>query len=155
MRMFGRLIVVVLLATGMGCGSSKPSGPALVPAEGVVTLKDKPLAGATVFLYPEDKDGASCGGNTDEAGKFVLWTNGKAGAAPGRYRVTVKSYTKKDGSPLIVTDEDRNNGVDEEQLITAGLAKLAVPRKYLTRETTTLNVEVLPKAGTPIVVAVN
>lgn len=153
--MVGRLLMVVLVATSAGCGSSAPAGPALVPVEGVVTLKEKPLAGATVFFYPEDKAGASCGGNTDEAGKFKLWTNAKAGAAPGRYRVTVKCYTKKDGSPLIVTDTDRANGMDEEQMINAGQAKLAVPKKYLAKDTTTLTAEITASSGAPIAVSMN
>lgn len=145
--------MVVLVATATGCGSSKPVGPALVPAEGVVTFKDKPLIGATVFFYPENREGASCGGNTDETGKFKLWTNGKGGASPGRYRVTVQCYTKKDGSPLVITQEDRNNGVDEGQLIASGLAKLGVPPKYLNRDTTTLNVEIMPTNSSPIQIA--
>lgn len=153
--MFARLAVVLLVTTGMGCGSAKSSGPALVPAEGVLTLKDKPLAGATVFFYPEDGAGASCAGNTDESGKFTLWTNAKAGASPGKYRVTVKCYTKKDGSPLTLTEADRANGMDEEQLITAGQAKLGVPPKYLSRETTPLNVEVVASSTAPIVVSIN
>ncbi len=147
--------MVVLVTTATGCGSSQPAGPALVPAEGVVTFKDKPLVGATVFFHPENREGASCGGNTDETGKFKLWTNGKGGASPGRYRVTVRCYTKKDGSPLIVTEADRANGIDEDQLIAAGQAKLGVPLKYLNRDTTTLNAEVSSTAGTSIVVAVN
>jgi len=153
MSMFGRLAMVVLVATAMGCESSPPAGPVLVPAEGVVTFKDKPLIGATVFFYPENREGASCGGNTDETGKFKLWTNAKAGAAPGRYLVTVKCYTKKDGSPLVVTDDDRAKGMDEEQLISAGIAKLCVPVKYLNRDTTTLNVEVMSTNAGPIQIA--
>lgn len=153
--MYGRFVMVVLAATALGCGSSTPAGPALVPAEGILTLKEKPLAGATVFFYPEDQTGASCGGNTDETGKFTLWTNAKSGAAPGRYRVTVKCYTKKDGSPLIFTEQERANGIDEEQLITAGLAKLAVPSKYVHKDTTTLTAEITTSAGGPIKVAIN
>jgi hypothetical protein len=148
-----RLFMVILVATGVGCGSSKSAGPPLVATEGIITLKDKPLAGATVFFHPDDTAGLSCAGNTDENGKFVLWTNGKPGAVAGRYRITVKSYTKKDGSPLIVTDEQRANGIDADQMIAAGLAKLAVPAKYVNRDTTTLNAEVLPSSSAPIQVA--
>jgi hypothetical protein len=67
--------------------------------------------------------------------------------------VTVKSYTKKDGSPLVVTDEDRANGVDADQLIAAGLAKLSVPPQYLNQHTTTLMVEVLPNGSPPLQIA--
>lgn len=153
--MFGRLAMVVLVATSIGCGSSAPAGPVLVPAEGILTLKDKPVAGATVFFHPEGAEGASCGGSTDESGKFILWTNAKQGASPGRYRVTVKHYTKKDGTPLVVTAEERANGVDEDQMIAAGLAKLSVPKKYLNKDTTTLNVEVMPTNTSPLQIVMN
>ncbi len=148
-----RSIMVILVATGLGCGASTPAGPALVAADGVVTLKEKPLAGATVFFHPDGTTGMSCAGNTDESGKFALFTNGKAGAVPGHYRVTVAYYTKKDGSPLIVTAEDRANGIDTDQMIAAGLAKLSVPAKYVNQKTTTLQVEVLPNGSAPLQIA--
>jgi hypothetical protein len=151
--MLMRAWMILLVAVSVGCGSSKPAGPALIPTEGMVTLKDKPVAGATLFFHPEGKEGLTCAANSDDSGKFVLWTNGKTGAAAGRYRVTVKSYTKKDGSPLIVTDEDRANGVDADQLIAAGLAKLSVPPQYLNPHTTTLTVEVLPNGSPPLQIA--
>lgn len=148
-----RLFLSLFVAASLGCGSSQPAGPVLTLAEGVVTLKEKPLAGATVFFHPDGPGGHSCAGNSDAEGKFTLYTNSKKGAAAGRYRVTVKYYTRKDGSPLVVTDEDRANGVDADQMIAAGLAKMSVPKVYADQQTTTLLVEVLPNGSMPLQIA--
>lgn len=148
-----RLFLILLVTINVGCGASKPAGPVLISADGVVTLKENPLAGATVFFHPDGPGGHSCAGNSDAEGKFTLYTGGKKGAAAGRYRVTVKYYTKKDGSPLVVTEEDRANGVDADQMIAAGLAKMSVPARYADQQSTTLLVEVLPNGSPPLQIA--
>src|SRR5438128_1634331 len=75
-----------------GC-SSAPPGPPLVPAEGIVKLDGKPLAGANVMLIPsgETRGDKAFYGKTDAAGKFAAASaDGKhKGAAVGSYKVVI------------------------------------------------------------------
>jgi hypothetical protein len=108
------LLLALLLA---GC-SSKSAVP-LVPVHGRATLGQRALGRVTIQLVPEDsKDThAPAGvGQTDEDGSFRITTppHGE-GAVPGRYKVTVASYTGKD-----------------------------VPRSYADPRTTPLRVEIPP-----------
>jgi hypothetical protein len=69
----------------------------LVPVNGRATLGQKGLARVTIQLVPDASQGthAPTGvGQTDEGGAFRITTppHGE-GAVPGRYRVTVTSYT--------------------------------------------------------------
>src|SRR4051794_23977925 len=75
-----------------GCNSAPP-GPPLVPAEGIVTLDGKPLAGANVMLQPqgETRGDKAFYAKTDASGKFVATSaDGKhKGAAVGNYKVVI------------------------------------------------------------------
>jgi len=109
------LLLAVVLA---GCRAE----PAvrLVPVHGRATLGQRALGRVTIQLVPDDGKGthAPAGvGQTDEDGSFRITTppHGE-GAVPGRYRVTVASYTGKD-----------------------------VPRSYADPRTTPLRVEIPPE----------
>lgn len=81
-----RLIVAVGFALLVGCG---PSGPAMVPVSGTVTLDGTPVEGASVMLAPT-ATGRPAQGTTDAAGKFQLTTDKPGdGAVEGEYEVTV------------------------------------------------------------------
>lgn len=77
--------VVLLLMASAGCGEA---GPELLPASGVVTLKSKPLAGATVTFIPEGK-GSLGMAITDDEGKFDIKSGAKRGVVAGTSAVTV------------------------------------------------------------------
>ena len=80
------LFMMLLVATAAGCG---PSRPALLPAEGVVTLDGKPLAEASVIFQPT-AGGRPAAGVTDAEGRFKLGTfSPRDGAVPGAHVVTV------------------------------------------------------------------
>ena len=89
-----RLCTYLCLATPLffviGCG---PSGPTTQPVSGTVTVGGAPLANATVTFTPKTPDGTleTAGGNTDESGKYTLYTGiqGKPGAMAGVYIVKV------------------------------------------------------------------
>jgi hypothetical protein len=79
----------------------------LVPVRGRATLGQKGLARVTIQLVPDGKKGtkAPAGvGQTGEDGSFRITTppHGE-GAVPGRYKVTVTSYTGK-GVPRSYSD---------------------------------------------------
>jgi len=75
------LIAVALV----GCRHSD----ALVPVEGTLTLDDRPLGGATVFLIPDGLAGQSAWGTVQQDGSFRLKTSDRNGAGPGDYRAIV------------------------------------------------------------------
>jgi hypothetical protein len=80
----------------MGCGDKKEVSYETEPVEGILTLDDKPIAGATVTFIPvTEGQGVSATGTTDESGKYTLTAVGKgagepgAGTLPGEYFVGV------------------------------------------------------------------
>jgi hypothetical protein len=83
----------------VGCPSSG-SGK-LLPAEGKVTLNNKPLGSGTVTFVPADgKAALSTGNPTGEIqsdGSYKLTTGGKPGAPAGKYKVTVTPTPGKTG----------------------------------------------------------
>jgi hypothetical protein len=84
--MFAVLLIVLLAAAGCG-----PSGPAIVPVTGVVTLDGVPVAKASVMFKPV-AGGNAAEGETDASGKFSLTTQldkPRAGALEGEHIVTV------------------------------------------------------------------
>jgi hypothetical protein len=70
-----------------GCGSG------VVPVQGTVTVDGKPLPGGTVVFHPDPGlDGASrqeARGTIQSDGSYSLSSNGRPGAAPGRYKVCI------------------------------------------------------------------
>jgi hypothetical protein len=91
---------VPLLAITLGCGTT-PSGPPLVPAEGLVILDDKPLSGATITFIPQGETAGQAGvGTSDANGRFALSTPDLAtpGVAVGTYRVLISKKINPDGT---------------------------------------------------------
>jgi len=86
-KVFGLLVISMLL----GCGSKYE----VVPVSGRITLDGKPLANASIFTQPTNRDtktpGPGSGGLTDENGEFELefQTEDKKGAIPGDTRITI------------------------------------------------------------------
>jgi hypothetical protein len=81
-------LLAVALASA-GCAGE----PKRVPVKGKLMVKGKALpAGLVVFIPDADKGNASPGelrARSDEKGVYELSTDGKPGAPPGWYRVTV------------------------------------------------------------------
>jgi serine/threonine-protein phosphatase CPPED1 len=99
----------------------------LARVHGTVTLDGKPLAGAAVSFYAADADRARLTGQarTEADGAFEMYVHrGSPGLAPGKYEIEVGP-----APPIVVT------GRDEE--------KSAVPKKYRSRKTSGLTVEVV------------
>src|SRR5438128_1111674 len=89
MRM--RCLSCCVLVFAVGCDA----GPKLVPVSGKVTLDGKPLVGATVGFYPQNKPSRELGplstGKTDDKGEFSLVTvlKREPGAVVGQHRVSI------------------------------------------------------------------
>src|SRR5581483_5628670 len=101
------------LVLAVGCQPAA-KGPPLVPAEGIVTLDGKPLAGANIMLVPrgETRGDKAFYAKTDAAGKFVAASaDGKQkGAATGNYQVVINKLIKPDGSDFV---PDPNAGPED------------------------------------------
>lgn len=80
----------LLAVLAVGCDS----GPKLIKAGGTLKYNGKSISEADIVFIP-DKGGAPVIGRSDEAGKFELTTDGKPGALPGAYKVTVTAVRQK------------------------------------------------------------
>jgi hypothetical protein len=79
-------LIMLMVALEAGCG---PSRPALLPAEGVVTLDGKPLANAALVFQPK-AGGRPASARTDASGRFSMGTyTPQDGVLPGEHAVTI------------------------------------------------------------------
>jgi hypothetical protein len=130
--------LVVIIA---GCNRA-PSGPPLVPAEGVVALDGKPLAAADVMFIPQgETPGQAAVARTGADGKFQLLSADRKqkGAAVGNYKVIVSKLVKPDGSDYV---PDPSAG----PIDTGGFREL-LPAAYTDQLQTPLSADV-PAGGT-------
>jgi len=128
---------LVLLVLTAGCG---PSGPAMVPVSGVVTLDDNPVAGASVMFAPVS-GGRPAEGVTDAAGKFSLMTEKPGdGALEGEYLVTVTGVRTVGA----VVNPDGTSG-DTSQV----REEWFLPKKYSRRDSSELR-QMVAKGMSPV-----
>lgn len=124
-----------------GCGKKRQEAKLdLVPVSGTVTLDGKPLAEANVTLIYEGTPPLGfigSGAVTDAQGHYVAQTMGKQGAVAGSYQVTVSKLVNSSGAAL-----KPEEGIDLEQLRTAGGVTESVPAKYTHQSTTDLKLTV-------------
>ena len=92
-KVLGLLVISVLL----GCGSKYD----VVPASGRITLDGEPLANASIFTQPTNRDtntpGPGSAALTDDNGEFELefQSEDKKGAVPGDTRITIVENGEK------------------------------------------------------------
>ncbi|MDR1958326.1 MAG: carboxypeptidase-like regulatory domain-containing protein [Planctomycetaceae bacterium] len=97
-------IGICLFSFIAGCNSNE--GPAKVT--GVIRLDGQPLPEATVSFTPDDPGAFSSGGGTDQNGQYELfYAEGKTGALPGNYKVTVSTGRPWDNVPEKVPEKYR------------------------------------------------
>lgn len=131
----------VALALGVVCllwlGLS--GGPADVA--GAVTLDNQPLAGAEIgFVGVEEGKETLMVTTTNDEGAYKLVPNTRAGVPAGRYKVTVRKMSLKDGT--VPTGEKRDQARDK------GLLVNTLPKVYEDQATTPFEVEVKPGSNT-------
>lgn len=94
MRRFG-LSSLVGVCCLLGCS---PAPKPIVAVTGKVTMKGKPVTGATVQFVPTDDDGVLATGRTDAAGGYKLYpSKGGLGLTPGPYKVVISRMVGADG----------------------------------------------------------
>jgi hypothetical protein len=89
----GRVVLVVLLCITLvsGCGGGKSSAT-LATVRGKVTVDGQPLTSGHVTLHPsvgEPAGGGSMSGQISSSGEYTIHTDGREGAPPGNYKITV------------------------------------------------------------------
>jgi hypothetical protein len=99
----GARYLIGLLCLGLSAGCSRGSDRKLVAADGSVTYKGKPLAGAAITFVPEK--GPLAMGITDVDGNFKLNTGALPGVAVGPARVSIAI-----GVPGSATDSSSKSG---------------------------------------------
>ena len=84
---FFSLLAIVLVCEG--CGKEAP--PPIMPAQGIVVLRGRPLPKAQVRFIPNIDYGAAyiATAVTDDSGRFTLECDGQSGACVGENKVTV------------------------------------------------------------------
>ncbi len=93
---------IVLLNTS--CSGATNDTPKTVEVTGIITIKDKPISGASVVFMP--KSGPSAVGTTDDSGAYILKTGKAIGATPGQHVVTV---TAGGETPMPGTEEAKSD----------------------------------------------
>jgi hypothetical protein len=108
-----------------GCGG----GENLLPVSGVVTNDGTPLTEGAVRFVPDASKGNTAktepAGTIGSGGRYSLLTDGKTGAPPGWYKVSVSSG--------VIPDNTKPN-----------VAKTSFAAKYSNPDTSGLSVEVKP-----------
>ena len=129
----------ICLCLLVGCSGASGT-PTLAPADGTVTYKGSPLAGATVTFIPAS--GPLAIGITDLNGKFVLKTGAHSGVALGSSKATVSitapgsGDSRMDFSKAPTSDAARKEYFEKaaERMKLGGEAssqpKSLVPEKY-------------------------
>jgi hypothetical protein len=139
------LFVFVLIGSILitcGCGS-KAKLDGLAPAQGIVTLDNVPVTGASVSFSPVSGSGTmrAAAGQTNEQGQFVMTTlSPQDGVTPGEFIVTVVKYEKYGTPPAKKVDESG------EDITPPHPEKNVLPPKYESRESSDIKVTV-PAAG--------
>ena len=97
-------VLVVLLLNGCG-----PAGVPVVHVTGKVTFDGNLIDGAMITFIPNEPEGRTASGTTDENGEFLIMTQGatKAGCLPGSYRVIISKHIDVDeqGNPVVPLGE--------------------------------------------------
>ena len=142
LRLVGLVATICVLA---GCSSEKPMPDFvehLVPTQGKITMKGKPLEGAVVAFHPADStsDAIPAFGGTDATGAYELKTMAvghgpQPGVVVGNYIVTISKIAMKDGSPIpadMTTADAEAEG-----------ARQVVPARYTDPERSPLKAQVV------------
>jgi predicted small lipoprotein YifL len=134
------LTVSLMVAAAMnGCGKR---GPELAPVSGKVTYKGQPLKFGGVTFQPEV--GWAATGVIQPDGTFRMVMTGRGdGAVVGKNKIRIACFTNQDPSKKGPGGTSLAGGI--------ALGAPLIPRKYLSYETSGLEVEVRSGTNDPVV----
>jgi hypothetical protein len=136
------LLLSISLLMVTGCNRGGASDFDLYPAQGTVTYKNAPLAGATVVFVPDS--GPTASGMTDSSGVFKLSSGGRPGAAVGKSKVTVTKGDPNAASKAAGQMKPEDMMKVQKGEVAAPETKSGVPAAYGSPSTTPLDATVLP-----------
>jgi hypothetical protein len=125
-----------------GC-ASKAKLDGLAPAQGIVTLDNVPVTGASVFFSPVSGNGTmrAAAGQTDDQGQFIMTTlSPQDGVTSGEFIVTIVKYEKYGSPPAKVVN------ASGEDVTPPHPEKNVLPPKYESRESSGIKVTI-PATG--------
>ena len=97
---FGSILVGASWLFFAGCDAGTPT---LVPVSGKVLYRNQPLPRGTIVFVPDadrGNNGLLAQGTIQGGGSYTIQTEGKSGAMPGWYRVTVIAVESTSGFSL-------------------------------------------------------
>ncbi len=130
---------LVVLAAALVAGCSGSSGPKTVPAKGTLTINGQPGDNVQINLVPVNASLPPASGNVTK-GSFELFSGaeGKSGASPGKYKVTLRQ---------LASGEDQAAAYKTAKKGPPAPPKPTFPEKYLDASTSDKEVEI-PASGT-------
>ena len=142
------MVLAAVVGLGLIAGCSSGSGPKLASADGVLTYKGKPLAGATVMLVPDK--GPFAMGVTGADGKFTVSTGGNRGVVVGLVKVSVTEGVAASGDAAkqpktaAESEEYMKKAAEMQSAMASGAAavvqaKSTIPARYGKAETSGLS----------------
>lgn len=144
-RCASMLLTGILVAQFVGCGGAEgPPPPKLYGVSGTLTQGDKPVSNITVTLMPVDPAALPATGTTGADGKFVVSTNGRLGAMPGKYKVVLMTAKSE---PTTIKDLEQISGAGAK-IKGMPKPKTPFPESWTRAETTPLEHEVVDKSTT-------
>ena len=143
-----RAVFAVVLGFLAGCGGAGAELPATSPVSGVVTLGGKPVEGAAVRFYLEDKTDRPATGVTGSDGRFKLTTfNTNDGAQPGSHKVTVtKAPSGNSGTTEPAVYDPSNIDPSQFEMQDPAATESAIPAIYASPDSTPLK-QTVSEAG--------
>jgi len=119
----------LLVAMVAGCGE----GPRLVPVSGIATLDGKPIEGATLSFMPTSGNVTSTPGTdvTGPDGNFSMTYSGRAGLAPGKYKVLISKSEEVAPKGKEISDVFAKASFEKKLM---GLTKEVIPPQKIERE---------------------
>lgn len=147
MNPLGASVAYLMLAAGgvfvaVGCSVDK-NRPVLARVTGKVSFNNKPLPKAQIYFFPEKTGIRTALGETDDQGRYTLWTYELGDGAPvGKHRVTINLRGAPERIPLHASAKAEGKGeAYYEQATMEG--KPLIPPKYFNAMTSGLTAEVL------------
>jgi hypothetical protein len=138
--------VAFLLAAGLGLlavGCGRKDRPPLARVSGTVTHNGKAVAKAAVVFYPEQEGGIrSAMGETDDQGRYTLWTYDPGDGAPvGKHKVTVTLRGTPEKAEMHPSMKSKEKGEAYYDQV-ASTGRPLLPEKYFNAMTSGLTADV-------------
>lgn len=131
------LLFVLPFASLVGCNR----GPELVPVDGVVTFKGKPLEyGAVMFQPVGIENGMVARSQISSDGTFTLATEAGRGALAGKYWVGVTAFEAQ---------RSQAQGTPQQEL---ALGRSAVPTHFNRAGSSGIEIEIAPNMELPLTI---